>query len=83
MVRGEKDDDGYGYMPDIDISIQGQDSNAACRAAVLLAQSLNISLEIAFMWRPKDKAAFPGERCRLTVAERLSMEEATGRMAAG
>jgi len=67
MVQGRKEDDGYSYLPEIDISVQGQDSNAACRAIVALAQNLGIGVDITFMWRPKDKAAFPGERGRLYI----------------
>jgi hypothetical protein len=67
MVRGQKEDDGYSYLPEINVSVQGQDANSACRAIVLLAQSLNIGIDIYFMWRQKDKADYPGERGRLTV----------------
>ncbi len=76
MVRGRKGDEGYGYLPDIDVSVQGQDSNAACRGVVVLAQSLGIAIDIAFMWRAKDKAAFPGERGRLTIRGRQAQDTA-------
>ncbi|MBG6206264.1 hypothetical protein IWQ49_000911 [Labrenzia sp. EL_126] len=65
MVKGRKETDGYSYLPDIDISVQGQDANAACRAIVTLARHLGIEIDITFMWRPKEKATFPGERGRL------------------
>lgn len=68
MVKGRKEDEGYGYLPEIDISVQGQDANAACRAIVTAAQGLGIGLDIGFMWRPKESAAYPGERARITVA---------------
>ena len=70
IVQGKKDDEGYGYLPEIDISVQGQDSNGACRGIVTLAQRLGIGLDISFMWRLKDKAAFPGQRGRLTIHKR-------------
>lgn len=67
MVKGKKDTEGYGHLEEIDISVQGLDANGACRAAVMLAQGLGISLELGFMWRLKDAAAYPGERAHLHV----------------
>lgn len=68
MVKGRKDDEGYGYLVDIDISVQGQDANAACRAIVTVAQGLGLALDLVFMWRLKEDAAHPGERARLSIA---------------
>jgi len=68
MVRGRKGDEGYDYLPDIDVSVQGQDANAACRAIVAAAQSLGVALDIGFIWRPKEGAAYPGERARLMLS---------------
>lgn len=67
MVRGRKEDEGYGYLADIDVSVQGQDANAACRAVITIAKGLGIPLDIGFMWRPKEGAAYPGEIARLTI----------------
>lgn len=70
MVKGRKDDEGYSHLADIDISVQGQDANAACRAIMVAAQGLGIGLDLVFMWRHKEGAAYPGERARLVIAER-------------
>jgi hypothetical protein len=67
MVKGRKVDEGYNHLPEIGISVQGQDANAACRAVVMASQGLGIALDISFMWRLKPGAAYPGERARLTV----------------
>ena len=67
MIEGRKEDEGYGYLPDIDVSVQGQDANGACRAVVTAAQALGINLDIGFMWRLKESAAYPGERGRIRV----------------
>lgn len=72
MIKGRKEDEGYGYLPEIDISVQGQDSNGACRAVVTAAQVLGMSLEISFMWRLKESAAHPGERGRLRIPPRAT-----------
>ena len=68
MVKGRKEDEGYGYLSDIDVSVQGQDSNGACRAVVTAAQALGLALEIGFMWRHKEGADHPGERARIQIA---------------
>lgn len=68
MVQGRKEDEGYGYLPDIDVSVQGQDANGACRAIIMAAQSLGTSMDIIFIWRPKEGATYPGERGRIRLA---------------
>lgn len=67
MVAGRKEDDGYSYLPDINLSVQGQDANAACRNSVAIAKEVGIELDVRFMWRHKRGAAHPGERGRLTI----------------
>jgi len=67
MVKGRKEDEGFSYLRDIDVSVQGQDANGACRAIVTAAQGLGIALDIGFMWRHKEGAAHPGERARLQL----------------
>lgn len=68
IVKGKKEDEGYSHLPDIGVSVQGQDANGACRAVVMAAQALGIGLDIGFMWRLKEAAAFPGERARIRIA---------------
>ncbi|MGD0191400.1 MAG: hypothetical protein ABSD74_11720 [Rhizomicrobium sp.] len=60
FVRGKKEDEGYRYVPEIGISVQGQDSNSAWRGASHLAQQLGIPVEVEFMWRMKEGALHPG-----------------------
>lgn len=67
MIKGKKNDEGYNHLPDIDVSVQGQDANGACRGIVTAAQALGLDVNIGFMWRHKESAAFPGERARLHV----------------
>lgn len=68
MVQGRKEDEGYRYLSEIDISVQGQPANEACRALVYSAQRLGIELEMTFEWRSREGAAYPGERARLSLA---------------
>ncbi len=67
LFDGRKTTEGYRYLPSANVSIQGQDANAACRSAVSLAKALGLPLTVAFMWRQKEAAAYPGEHGRLMV----------------
>lgn len=67
MVRGRKEDEGYHYLAEIDVSFQGLSANDACNALVFAAQNLRIELEIIVIWRLKEGAAHPGEKGRLNV----------------
>jgi len=68
MVKGRKEEEGYSYLADIEVSVQGQDANSACRTVVTAAQTLGMAVNISFMWRHKEAAAHPGERARLQIA---------------
>jgi hypothetical protein len=61
IVKGKKEDEGYHYLPRLDISVQGQDANAAFRGAMLLAQNLQCPFEVSFIWRNKEGAKHPGQ----------------------
>ena len=72
IVQGCKEDEGYRHLAEINVSVQGMSANDACGALVIAAQSLGIELEIVFMWRTREGAAYPGERARLNVPRRPS-----------
>ena len=67
FVVERKEDDGYEYLADSDLSVQGQDTNAAWKGIEHLSQQLAIPVEVVFLWRHKPKAAFPGKTGRLVV----------------
>lgn len=67
MVAGCKEDEGYRHLAEINVSVQGMSANDACAALVIAAQSLRLELEVVFLWRAKEGAAYPGERARLTI----------------
>jgi hypothetical protein len=69
-VEGLKADEGYRFLPDVGISIQGQDSNGAWKAACHVAQKLNLPVSATFVWREKEGAAFPGVTGQLAVVQR-------------
>lgn len=67
LVKGRKDTEGFAYLPDLDLSVQRQDANSACRTIVALAQRLGLEMDIGFMWRPKEDALYPGEHGRIQI----------------
>ena len=70
MVAGRKTDEGYHHLPEADISVQGLSANEACGALTVTARGFGISVDIVFLWRAKDGAAYPGKRGRLNIAGR-------------
>ncbi len=64
-VKGRREDGGYRYLPDVDLSVQGQDANAAWRGASYIARQLGRPIEVIFTWRTKEAAAHPGVTGRL------------------
>lgn len=59
--QGKYEEDGYKYLPDADISIQGADANLAWSQSLRLARALGVRLQVEFEWRNKSDAAHPGE----------------------
>jgi hypothetical protein len=67
MIPGKKDDEGYRYLKDANVSVQGQDANAAWQTAYHAAAQLGFEVDVTFLWRQKEKAAHPGVTGRLIV----------------
>ena len=65
IIQGKRSDSGYDYIPEIDISVQGVDSSSAWRLSKEIAQKINVSLKVEFMWRDRKGAAHPGENGEL------------------
>ena len=72
MVSGRKEDKGHDYLSDIEISVQGQDANGAGCAVVTVALALGVALEVGFKWHDTDKAAHPGQKARILIADTAS-----------
>jgi hypothetical protein len=70
LVEGKKEDEGYRYLADLGISVQGQDANGAWKAACHIAQKRGLPLTATFVWREKEGAAFPGVTGRFSVPGR-------------
>ncbi len=67
IVSGRKVNQGFRYLSDINVSVQGQPANSAGPSIVMTAQKLDIALNIGFMWRDKEEAAYPGDRGRILM----------------
>lgn len=65
VVQGEKNEDGFHYLPKANISVQGVDANLAWRNTLHLMRNLKLPIEIYFEWRNKEGAAHPGEKGKL------------------
>ena len=68
FVDGQKTNEGYRFLSDIGVSIQGQDSNGSWKCARHIAQKLGLRLAVTFEWREKEGAAFPGVVGQLFIA---------------
>jgi hypothetical protein len=66
-VIGLKDDGGYKHLPDLGLSVQGQDANAAWKATSNLAIAFGIPVEVKFTWQNNSKAAHPNEAGEMTT----------------
>lgn len=66
-MTGIKRDEGFRPLVDLGISYQGQDANSAWRAVRHIANRLGIKVEVTFVWREKEGAAYPGEQRTLTA----------------
>jgi len=69
FVDGEgQTEKGYRYISEAGISVQGQDANAAWRAAIHLIKVANMSVDVIFRWEDKEKAAYPGKTGQMKYA---------------
>lgn len=64
---GKNLNNGFKYIKEAGISVQGQDANTAWRGIFHLATELKSNVEVAFFWQNNPKAAFPGQKAQLTI----------------
>ena len=65
-VDGEGDaQQGWRYIKEAGLSVQGQAANPAWKSIYHLVKSLGLALDVVFMWEDKPKAAFPGKTARM------------------
>jgi hypothetical protein len=66
-AEGERgQEQGYRYIPEAGLSVQGQTANAAWNATSHIVKAVRMNIDVAFLWESKDKAAHPGKTGRMT-----------------
>jgi len=66
-VLGKREDSGYKYQEELNLSIQGQDSNAAWKSIAYLARETGLVVDVEFAWLETPKAAHPGQTGHLRI----------------
>jgi hypothetical protein len=67
-VKGEGDPQkNYRFMPELGISVQGQDANYAWKGAAHIAREIGAPVAVEFVWKDKPGAAHPGVIGRLSA----------------
>ena len=62
---GRYETEGFHYLPEADLSIQGLDANLAWQHSLGLARHLRVAIAVTFEWREKDGAALPGQTAKM------------------
>jgi hypothetical protein len=70
IVEGRKSDEGYHFLEDVGLSVQGQDANDAWRCTAYVARHLGFAVDVSFLWRAKEGAAYPGSNGRFALEGR-------------
>jgi hypothetical protein len=66
LRQGKYEKEGYFYLPDIDVSVQGMASNMSWDNTARLAHAVGVPVEVMFEWRNNDRAVKPGQVGRLS-----------------
>lgn len=56
---GRRLDNGFTYIEEAGLSVQGQDANGAWRQTFAIASATGIAVEVVFAWQNNPKAAMP------------------------
>ena len=65
VKEGKYEEEGFVYLPSIDVSLQGMDANMSWDNGVRLAHAINVPVSVVFEWRTNPKAAKPGQKSQL------------------
>ena len=66
FVEGKLENNGFKFIEEINISLQGQDSNDAWRSIMLTAEYTGIKASVVCEWLKKEGADYPGLRAKIT-----------------
>lgn len=62
VVEGKREEDGFTYLSDANISVQGLSADSAWESILKLARNLQVPIKVEIEWRTNQKAAHPGEK---------------------
>ena len=63
----QKEDNGYKWIPEAGVSVQGQESNNAWKSTYNILKTIKANVQIVFVWQDNPKAAAPGETAMINV----------------
>ena len=66
VKEGKYESEGFYFIPEVNFSLQGMDSNMSWDNSVRLARLIGVQVSATFEWHNKSKAARPGEMDTLT-----------------
>ena len=58
-IVGKKEDEGYRFLPDVGLSVQGQDANAAWKAALHVAKNLGCEIDVTVCMAKQGRRCVP------------------------
>ena len=64
---GKKEDNGYKYIGEVNMSVQGQDANHAWSTIYAILLAIKMPTEVNFVWQDNPKAAMPSAPGKLVV----------------
>jgi len=67
-VVGKKEDNGYKYLRDVGISVQGQDANSAWKTTYNILKAIKVPVEVALVWQDNPKTVAGRTTGKLIVA---------------
>lgn len=67
-VAGKKEDQGYKYLDDVAMSVQGADANNAWKAIYNILRVIKVPCEVNFVWQDNPKAVSPGGTAKFVVS---------------
>ena len=59
---GEKSINGYAFIPEAGLSIQGQSANGAWKQTYAIANELGFALDVIWAWDDTEKASLPSQK---------------------
>jgi hypothetical protein len=66
-VTGQKDENGYNFIPEAGLSVQAAEANKAWKAAYAIAAASKIPVEVEFDWQDNPKAANPNQSAKFSL----------------